>query len=405
MNTDYTTYTADELLRDDDFLRSELCPTEESRAFWSRLHACSPSTAKEIDIARRILNDLRQNCGKKQDLAPEDVETLRAKINLQNSAYDRRRSIRRRLRAAGIAASICLILAAGGYIYFSQQQNEMDYMALMQSFDPKAENESKQIQLVLSDQRKIAIDGKETQVDYDEAGRVKINSEQIIETEAETENKEMTYNQLIVPQGKRAAITFNDGTRAWVNSGSKIIYPTDFEKNRRELFVEGEIYIDVAKDEKRPFTVKTGSMDVTALGTAFGVKACGNDPDMQVVLVSGKVEVKLDGSKNILSPNQLLSYNRQTSQTDIATVDVADYIAWKDGYYPFRQEKLSAVLRKLSGYYGIDFEWDHAIDSLTCSGKFDLKEDLDEVLRTLEKTAPITIRKMDGERYIIDVKP
>ncbi|MDR0756500.1 MAG: FecR domain-containing protein [Tannerella sp.] len=402
MNTDHTTYTADELLRDDDFLRSELYPTEESRAYWSRLHACSPSTAREIDVARRILSDLRQNCGKKCNLSPEDVETLWEKINRQNRRYDRR--LFRRI--AGVAASICLILAAGGYVYFSQQQSETDYLTLMHSFESTAGNEPEQVQLVLSDRRKIAIDGNETQVDYDEAGYVKINSEHIIEAEAETKSRETTYNQLIVPQGKRSTITFNDGTRVWINSGSKIIYPVAFEKNRRELFVEGEIYLDVAKDEKRPFVVKTGSrLDVTVLGTAFGVKACGNNPDMQVVLVSGKVEVKLDGSKNILAPNQLFSYNSQTSQTAISTVDVIDYIAWKDGYYPFKQEKLSAVLRKLAGYYGITFEWDEAIDTLTCSGKFDLKEDLDEVLRTLGKTAPINIRKTDGDIYQIDVKP
>jgi ferric-dicitrate binding protein FerR (iron transport regulator) len=101
----------------------------------------------------------------------------------------------------------------------------------------------------------------------------------------------------------------------------------------------------------------------------------------------------------------LFSYNSQTSQTSIEAVEVEDYIAWKDGYYPFKQQKLSVVIHKLSEYYGITFEWDNAIDALTCSGKFDLKEDLDEVLRTLEKTAPITIRKTDGELYKVDVKP
>jgi ferric-dicitrate binding protein FerR (iron transport regulator) len=402
MNTDYTKYTADELLRDDCFLRSELYPTKESQAFWSRLHAHSPATAKEIDIARRMLHDLRQNCDKKSDLPTGDIETLWRKIDRQNSTYDRRLFFR---RAAGIAASICLLLAAAWYAFFVQRQGETDYRALMQSFEQKTENESGQVQLLLSDNRKIVIDGKETQVDYNEAGHVNINSGQIIEAETKIESRETAYNQLIVPQGKRSTITFHDGTRAWLNSGSRIIYPVAFEKNRRELFIEGEIYLDVAKDEKRPFVVKTGSMDVTVLGTAFNVKACSNDPDMQVVLVCGKVEVTLKGSKNVLSPNQMFSYDSRTSRTSISTVDAADFVAWKDGYYPFRQQQLSAVLRKLSDYYGIAFEWDKAIDTLTCSGKLDLKEDLDEVLHTLEKTAPITIRRMDGKLYKIDVKP
>jgi ferric-dicitrate binding protein FerR (iron transport regulator) len=408
MNTDYTTYTADELLRDEYFLQSKLYPTEESRAFWSRLHAHSPSTAKEIDIACRMLYDLKRNCGKRQNLSLGDIERLREKINRQNSLYDRRRSIRRLGRAAGIAASICLILAAGWYVYLSHRQSETDYLTLMRSFEQKAEN-TEQVQLVMSDHRKIAIDGKETKVDYNEAGHVKINSEQVIETEAETGagagSRETAYNQLIVPQGKRSVITFSDGTRVWINSGSKIIYPVTFGKNRRELFVEGEIYLDVAKDEKKPFVVKSGSMDVTALGTAFNVKAGGGDSDIQVVLVSGKVEVALKGNKNVLSPNRMLSYSTQTGKTSVSTVDVADYIAWKDGYFPFRQQPLSAVLHKLAEYYGIAFDWDQTIGTMICSGKFDLKEDLDEVLRTLEKTAPITIRKTAGDIYKVDVKP
>jgi ferric-dicitrate binding protein FerR (iron transport regulator) len=404
MNTDYTKYTADELLRNDYFLQSELYPTGKSHTFWNRLHADSPSLAKEIDIARMILRDLKQHSGKKQSLSPEDVETLWKKIDLQNKAYNRRRrNIRHIVTAAGIAASICLILSIGGYLRFSRQQNETDCLTLMKAFEQKTENASEQVQLVLSDNRKIDIDGKETQVDYNEDGHVSINSGQIIEKE--TEDKETAYNQLIVPLGKRSTITFNDGTRVWINSGSRIIYPVTFEKNRRELFAEGEIYLNVAKDEKRPFVVKTGNMDITVLGTAFNVKAYGNDPDKQVVLVCGKVEVELKGDKSILSPSQMLSYNSQTCKALISSVDAADYVAWKDGYYPFKQQQLSAVLHKLSEYYGIVFEWNKTIDPLTCSGKLDLKEDLDEVLHTLEKTAPITIRKIAGNTYKIEVKP
>ncbi|MDR0574486.1 MAG: FecR domain-containing protein [Tannerella sp.] len=403
MNTDYTKYTADELLGDDYFLRSEFYPTKESYTFWNRLHAGTPSLAKEIDAARLILRSLKRNYDKKKNLSSEDVEMLREKINRQNKTHDRRRNIRRLGVAASVAASICLILSTGWYLRFSRQQNETDYPALMKSFEQKTESASGQVQLVLSDNRKIDIDGKETQVDYNEEGLVNINSEQVIEEK--TESKETAYNQLVVPTGKRSAITFSDGTRAWINSGSKIIYPITFEKSKRELFAEGEIYLDVAKDEKRPFIVKTGHMDITVLGTTLNVKAYGNESDMQIVLVCGKVEVELKGNKSVLSPNQMLSYNTQTGKTSVSSVDAADYVAWKDGYYLFKQQQLSAVLRKLSEYYGIAFEWDNTIDSLTCSGKLDMKEDLDEVLHTLEKTAPITICKTDGYIYRMNVKP
>jgi ferric-dicitrate binding protein FerR (iron transport regulator) len=397
MDTDYKQYTAGELLGDDYFLRSEFYPTKESFAFWKGLYAGVPSLAKEIDEARLILGNIKRNCGMKITLSPEEIETLREKINRKNKIYDRRR----RLAAAVVAASICLILSAGLYLRFMHRHGETDYLSLMKSFEEKTGRESELVQLVLSDNRKIAVDGKETQVDYNEEGIVNINSEQV--AEEKTDGSETVYNQLTVPVGKRSSITFVDGTRVWINSGSRIIYPVTFRRNRREIFAEGEIYIDVAREE-RPFVVKTGSMAITALGTAFNVRAYGNEADKQVALVCGSVEIELEGNKNRLSPNQMLSYNSTTGRTDVSTVDASDCAAWKDGYYLFKQQRLSAVLRKLSEYYGISFDWDSAIDSLTCSGKLDMKEDLNEVLHTLEKTAPVMIRKTN-EIYRIDVKP
>ena len=59
-------------------------------------------------------------------------------------------------------------------------------------------------------------------------------------------------HQIMVPNGKRADITFSDGTRIYINSGSKVIYPDIFEERKREILVEGEVYLDVAKKEGLP---------------------------------------------------------------------------------------------------------------------------------------------------------
>ncbi|MFQ9021069.1 MAG: FecR domain-containing protein [Parabacteroides merdae] len=61
----------------------------------------------------------------------------------------------------------------------------------------------------------------------------------------------------IVPVGRRSSITFADGTRLWVNSGPKVVYPVKFAKEKREIFAEGEIYLHVSRDEQKPFIVKT----------------------------------------------------------------------------------------------------------------------------------------------------
>ena len=127
-------------------------------------------------------------------------------------------------------------------------------------------------------------------------------------------------------------------------------------------------------------------MDIKVLGTQFNVTAYDNEKDMQVVLVSGKVEIK-SGNK----------------QGTVSRVDIDDYVAWKDGYYQFKQQSLEVILKKLSRYYGVLLYCGEDINEVSCSGKLDLKEDLEDVLSSLKKAIPIEIEKKN-ESIEIKVK-
>ena len=146
-------------------------------------------------------------------------------------------------------------------------------------------------------------------------------------------------------------------------------------------------------------------MEIRDLGTQFNVSAYENESSSDVVLVEGKVEIKAKGlKKSTLNPNQLFLYDNQSNKSSVSNVDTKDYVAWKDGYYQFNQQRLNIVLKKLCKYYGIKMNWDEKVNELTCSGKLDLKEDLDEVFNALQKAAPIEIIKNDEYINII-VKP
>ena len=149
--------------------------------------------------------------------------------------------------------------------------------------------------------------------------------------------------------------------------------------------------LHVSRDEQKPFIVKTHQMDIKVLGTQFNVTAYENEANMQVVLVSGKVEVNLDKCKNVLAPNQMFSYDSKIHKGKITTVDTDDYVAWKDGYYQFHQQPLKEIVKKLSRYYGVRIYCKEPADKLSCSGKLDLKESLDEMMKALKEAAPIQI--------------
>ncbi len=390
MDKNYITYTTEQLLNDDFFIQSELHPTEESRTFWSNLQEKNTALSTEIENARLFLYaiNIEQNCS---SLSDKDEHALWQRIELKNREVEKKAKRKQFIRfGISTAASLLLLLAIGWYATQRPEETETDYLAIIQA-NPAPDSTNEKVQLVLSNNEKLTIDGMETQLEYKKEGKVNVNSEQVDLSPKDNPEQVQEFNQLIVPVGRRSSITFADGTRIWVNSGSKVVYQVKFTKEKREIFVEGEIYLHVSQDEQKPFIVKTHQMDIKVLGTQFNVTAYENEADTRVVLVSGKVEVNLNKHKNVLTPNQMFSYDSKMHKGKITTVDTDDYVAWKDGYYQFRQQPLKEIVKKLSRYYGVRIYCEGPADKLTCSGKLDLKESLDEVMKALKEAAPIQI--------------
>ncbi|MDR2915033.1 MAG: FecR family protein [Tannerella sp.] len=400
MKSDYFGYRADQLLDDDYFIHSELHPTHSDKIFWSELENEDKILAEEIKIARAFLENLK-SCAEKESMTSEDERELWNRINRKNHRFDTRfqRSIKIGL---SIAASVALLI---GFVWYYQGSGpileETDYLSMLENM--KQDTLANNVQLILSNDESISIDGKETSVEYQEDGSVNINEAEKVNT-AEKMSPEKTFNQLVVPKGKRSTLTFHDGTKLWVNSGSKVIYPESFDEKKREIFVEGEVFLDVKQDSKKPFIVKTKQLDVTVLGTQFDISAYESEEQIQVVLVDGKVEVRTSEKEvKTLSPSQMYSYNPITHENEITHVDVNDYVAWKDGYYQFNKQKMNVIFQKISNFYGVDLDWNKRLNEFTCSGKLDLKDDIDEVLHSLKKAVPIKISN-NNEKIYIDVE-
>jgi ferric-dicitrate binding protein FerR (iron transport regulator) len=359
---------------------------------------------KDNDIHKNVKAFIVQLLQKQQKeaLSAEDEDILWNRIEKANRKYTKTKRIGRYLFASGIAASIAILVIAGWNLQRQSQEKETDYLSII-DIEPPENLSSSNIQLLLSENQRLSLDGKEVEIDYQQDGDIIVNDEKL---EVKKEEEEKTkLNQLIVPIGKRSFLTLADGTKMWVNSNTRVIYPVQFTKDKREIFIEGEIFLDVSKDEEVPFIVKTHKIDIKVLGTQFNVSTVDNGSVSEVVLVSGKVEVKTNhNKKSILYPSQLFSYNALTDESNIKKVDTSDYVAWKDGYYQFHQQSLDIVLKRITKFYGTQIEWEENVKELTCSGKLDLKDDLASVLETLAKAAPVKIEKQN-EIIHIYVKP
>lgn len=374
------------LLDDKQFLKWVIHPTPELDSYWKKRMDESEEIKKNIMDLRDILEKISVV---EPSPDPQDKKHIWENIEREILAQERKKRGFRMLWTRVAAVAAVVILVAGGYWLLSEGReytNKIDY-SLFAETDKQMMKSSENINLVLSDNRKIDIESDNETIDYTDKEVIKVGSEQIAK---ETEIAQL--NQLIVPYGKTTSLILSDGTKIWVNSGSKLIYPSVFEKNKREVFLIGEAYLDVVKNEKAPFIIKTNHIDVNVLGTELNVSAYNDDPQQSVVLVTGAVEVKskeLKGPFKIM-PNQMLAYGTETKKVDVQKVDVSHYISWIDGYLLLQSENLSSLLQKLERHYNLNFVYNREeLKNTRVSGKLNLEVGIKEVLDYISITTPI----------------
>lgn len=296
------------------------------------------------------------------------------------------------------AASVC-VLVLSGYNYIYQKGKNDDTIKNIASIIDTIPNgmNNKEVLLVMSDAEKIQVKQGDT-IAYTKNGLVNINSKQIEPKANQTEK--IHYNQILVPKGKHTQLVLADGSSLHINSGTRVVYPRQFSSEKREIYVEGEIYLEVKRDEKKPFIVKTKSFDVEVLGTTFNVSAYNEDEKAEVVLLNGSVIVKDEKKQSVnLKPNELVAINKGTAGSK-QQVNALDYVSWTQGILVLNDDELQVVLSKLQRYYGVEIVFDASLKLLPMSGKLDMKDSLEEVLKLITATAPLNYEKREDKFYI-----
>lgn len=294
-----------------------------------------------------------------------------------------------------VAASIALLI--GCAYFFFQEEEIADERAKMEQLmlAATATDDVKEVTLVVSDKKKIEI-ANNSQVAYTQAGQVRVNSAKLDEAAAAEETAaeekqecdEEEYNQIIVPKGRRSMIVLADNSKIWINSGSKVIYPRSFKGEKRQIFVDGEVYLKVARNEAMPFVVITSAFEVEVLGTSFNIVAYKNTAEASVVLVEGAVDVKDRSDRHIkMQPNERVELN-EAGISKKEQVDALEYIHWVDGVWVLEGRPLKEVLQYLTEYYGELLGCAPAIENIPFYGKLFLNEELDKVLESIRETLP-----------------
>lgn len=192
------------------------------------------------------------------------------------------------------------------------------------------------------------------------------------------------------PKGHTNKILLADGTQIWLNSGSSLEYPAAFSATERRVKLIGEGYFDIAHDSRKPFFVETDKGPVIeVLGTSFNLSAYQEESTSVTTLVKGKVRLVGNNYETILKPNQQVVGHAENGMWKKSTVNVEDFISWKDGYFTFNTQSVEEILTTVQRWYNLeDVAYRHR-STEKFSGTFKRTKSLKSLLVKLEKISNV----------------
>jgi len=172
------------------------------------------------------------------------------------------------------------------------------------------------------------------------------------------------YTETIAPRGQKSQIVLADGTKVWLNSDTKIKYPGIFSKNQRDVYVDGEAFFEVSKNEQQPFVVHASELNVKVLGTKFNVKAYSDENQIETSLFEGKINVEIGNSRRPgfiekeVRPGQSFVYSKTKHQLVANRFPKDEIIGWKKNQLIFKDDTFSNLVRKIERWYDVEVVYD-----------------------------------------------
>lgn len=217
-------------------------------------------------------------------------------------------------------------------------------------------------------------------------------------------NEPMYYTSF-APKGSISQVLLPDNTMVYLNSGSEIKYTIEGVNGNREVFLTGEAWFQVEKNEEKPFVVHTPYYKVNVLGTEFNVKAYTEDNEITTTLEKGRIQITSAEnfqiqSNTVLNPGEQLIYNKEQNTIQLKAVKPSIFSSWKENKLIFINMSLKELITMLERKYGVDIEvTDASILDYHYDGTIK-DESIIEVMDILKHSLPISY-KIEEQKLII----
>ena len=308
------------------------------------------------------------------------------------------------LKYAAILVIALTVGAIGFWGYYKNQKPDV--------FASKIESPvNGKLQLHLSNGTSVDLEKDDSKIALGSDQKITIDNEKVIDLTKGSQADNIKMNELVVPFGKKSQLTLEDGTKVWLNAGSRMEFPTKFKNDKREVSLQGEGYFEVAHNQKVPFFVNAGEISIKVLGTRFDVSAYKSDKLIETILLEGSVAIRelsafsLFKKESVLKPNQKASYDRNGHSIVVKDEpNVNDAIAWKEGWFKFHRQSIDDVFEKLQRYYNVQFDFNSEVPKEDLiSGKLYLKDSIEQVMLTMQVVAKIQFR-INGNKIHVEKK-
>ena len=216
------------------------------------------------------------------------------------------------------------------------------------------------------------------------------------------------YNTISTPMGGKFKVILPDGSLVLLNAASTLKYPVHFDEKLRKVSFTGEAYFEIAKlEDKRkkrvPFYVYSNDQIVEVLGTHFNINSYDNEEYSKTTLLEGSVKIineKSAAPAKILKPGQQAVIKRGDVQTKIMIADEAQALAWKDGYFLFKNTNIKDVVNELERWYNVDIQYEDEMEFENITGYISRNVKISSVLKMLQLSGIVNY-EISGSKIII----
>ncbi|WP_165614863.1 FecR family protein [Flagellimonas flava] len=289
------------------------------------------------------------------------------------------------------AAMVALLLTVG-YITYQYNVSEEPQQQLTNTSEKELENN---IVISLADgtQQVVTTDSETLLTDKNGNIVAKKEGQGLDFSGQQSTVSKPVFNEIYVPYGQTFKLTLSDGTKVWLNAGTRLRFPQNLKtaSQNRVVYLEGEAFFDVTKDKKRPFIVNAQNIDIRVLGTQFNVSAYESDDNIATTLVEGAVNVYENSNpdtKIALSPNYQASFLKGNGVFEKQKVDTRIFTSWMERKLIIDNLSFGQILKKLERSHNVTIVNNAShLNNEIFKGEFD-NERIENILNTIASSTP-----------------